>query len=256
MLRKTLLLAAIAAMSHATAHAAAAPAAPAACTLPGELIVEDAAGDDLLAPTGEGFADILSLHIAQPAGGDSLVFTYKMTDLATLPPNHVWIVRFQMDVTPTDGIEYFVAMVTDPTGAEMFVHGTAAEVPGVGSALPTLIFTPKAELEGAADADGTIQFTLPRSAIPDALTDGAGIYGMVPLTHRISPTDGTTPFVYGLRGVTDASINYDEAGDGFFELPAASACAGKASSSVPVAGAPGAAALLLLALGALARRRR
>lgn len=256
MLRKTLSLAALAALAALPVRAA---DLPTACTAPGELVSEDASGDDLLAPTGEGFGDIQSLHIGQPNGGD-LVFTYKMADLATLPPNHLWIVRFVMDVLPSDGIEYFVAMVTDPSGAPLFLHGTAAEVPEVGSTLPTLIFTPKGTLEGAMSADGTITLTLPRSAYPDAMYDGAGIFQMVPLTHRITPTDGTVPFVYFLRGTAAANINYDESADGFYEIVSPAACGGKAATkaggSTAVAGAPGPAALLMLALGALARRRR
>lgn len=256
MLRKIVLSAALAALTQAPAHAA--DPVPAACTAPGELVSEDPAGDDLLAPTGQaGFSDILSLHIGQPGGGD-VVFTYKMADLATLPPNHVWIVRFLMDVTPSDGgVEYWVAMATDPTGAPLYLYGTSAEIPGVGSALPTLIFTPAGALEGSSDADGTIRLPLPRDAFPDAMYDGAGIYQMVPLTHRITPTDGTAPFIYGLRGVTDASINYDEAADGFYEIVSPAACGAKiGTSSALVAGSPGPAVLLLLALGALARRRR
>lgn len=232
---------------------------PAACTAPGELVIEDAAGDDLLAPTGEGFADIVDLHIGQPDAAN-VVFTYKIADLATLPPDTVWMIRFQLDEVPADHDEYFVAMLTGPDATVHFVHGVDAPADGPGGAGPAL-FEPSGELAGSSyDADGTIHLVLPRATFPGLLEPDRAIFGLIPVTHRITPTDGTVPFAYGFRAVSSVTLDYDEAADGFYSVIDPANCGGKSGAKALLdptfAGVPGPAALLVLALGALARRRR
>lgn len=222
-----------------------------ACTLPGELISEDASGDHSIAPTGEGFPDIQTLHMGEPGGGGQLVFTYKMADLALLPPGTAWIVRFIMDELPAGAAEYFVAMLTDPAGEPHFVHGTAALDP----AALTLLFTPAGALNAQSNftEDGAITLALDKAEIA-AMVPGAAIYGMVPLTHRVTPTDGALPFYYGFRSVGGAPLAYDEAPDGFYELVAEDACAGGGKLGLLGAGALG--ACLLLPLGLIGFWRR
>lgn len=218
----------------------------AACALPGELVGEDAVGDHTLAPTGLGFADIHTLHMAEPDGGPNLVFTYKMADLAELPPNTGWIIRFLTDVTPA-GEEQFVAMVTDPAGSPHFVYGMAVPADPAGQA--GLLFEPAGALEAASDAkaDGTISLVVNKAAMP-GLSPGAAVFSMIPLVHRITPTDGSQPFVYGFRSLGAAQLSYDDGPDGFYELVQEDACAGKSG----VLGLGALSPLTLLALGGLA----
>ncbi len=217
----------------------------AACTLPGELVIEDAAGDDLLAPTGQGFGDIHTLHMAEPGGGNTLVFTYKMADLAVMPPNTLWTVIFVTDVPPTTGTEYFVAMLTDPAGAAHLVHGTVS--PADPSQPAVRIFTPAGPLEAASNfnPDGTITLALDKLQV-GGLAPGGFVYGFIPVTHRITPTDGTQPFTYGIRGLNaGVTAAYDDAGDGIYEVVGSEACGGKAG--ILGVGAFSPLALLLLA---------
>lgn len=225
----------------------------ASCSLPGELVIEDVSGDHQLAPTGEGFADILSLHMAEPGGASKLVFTYKMADLGVLPPNTLWIIRYITDVLPSDATEYFVAMLTGPDATPHFVHGTGGPADGPGGAAP-LLFTPKGDLEPESNfnADGTITLVIDKSKI-DGIPPGAAIYGMIPLTHRITPTDGTVPFMYGFRTASGNILAYDDTPDGFYEILRDGSC-GDGKSGLLAAGAISPFALLLLMLPALRRR--
>jgi hypothetical protein len=225
-----------------------------ACTLPGILVSEDPAGDHSIAPTGEGFPDILSLHMAEPGSmPGKLVFTYKMADLAVLPPDTLWILRFIMDELPAGAAEYFVAMLTDPSGDPHFVYGTAGPADPAGQA--GLLFTPEGPLDAESNfnADGTITLILDKAGFP-ALVPGAAIYGMIPVTHRITPTDGTQPFYYGFRAVGAAALSYDDGSDGFYELVAEGACAG--GGKLGFLGAGGLGACLLLPLGLIGFWRR
>jgi hypothetical protein len=227
-----------------------------ACKLPGELVMEDAHGDDLLAPTGEGFGDIHSLHIAEPGGGGQMVFTYKMADLATVPPSTLWVLIFQTDVPPATGNENFVAMLTDPAGEVKFVYGTVA--PADPSQPALRIFTPAGALADAStfDADGTITLVLEKAEV-GGLEPGGFVFGMIPVTHRITPTDGTQPFTYGIRGLS-AGVNlvYDDAPDGFYELVAEGACAGDGKSLLGVGALPWGTLALLMLAGLAGRRRQ
>ena len=75
-------------------------AGDAACSAPGVTVITDPAGDELGDPA-TSFADILSVSIAE-TGDNKLVFTYKVSDLSTLAPDQLWIVRFMTDVPPND----------------------------------------------------------------------------------------------------------------------------------------------------------
>lgn len=226
---------------------------PASCTLPGEQVVEDASGDHQTAALGEGFGDILTLHMAEPAGGNNLVVTFKVADLGLMPPNTGWILRFITDLPPAPGHEYFLAMVTDPAGSAHFVHGVAAPPDDAASAAPLLLFTPAGELDSASNfkADGTITMVLDKSQVA-GLEPGGFVFQMLPLVNRISPTDGSMPFAYGPRGLGDVSVPYDVGGDGLYEIVGNADCGG-GKSRLLGAGAFAPWTLLLLLLPALRR---
>lgn len=233
---------------------AAVSAADGRCTLPGELISEDASGDDQLAPTGAGFADILSLHMAEPAGiPGMLVFTFRMTDLAVMPPDMVWMIRFSTDVPPDNGDEgYFVAMLTRPDAAARFVHGTVTNVGGTN----LRAFNPAGALDSRSsfNADGTMTLVLDKSEVP-GLKVGQAVFGMVPLTHRITPTDGTQPFAYGFVSVGGALLAMDDAPDGFYEVAGSETCS-ESKSLIASVGALAPATLLMLLLVPALRHAR
>jgi hypothetical protein len=185
-----------------TAALTAASAMPAfgdsgACSAPGITVVTDPAGDESV-DTGEGAvvpvpdaaADILSLALSEPSG--QLVFTYKMSDLSTVPPNHAWIVRFSTDVPPDNGDEdYFVAMVSAADGSTSFVYGTdgfTADAP----AEPRQ-FRPIGDITGSFGADGTITLAVDKAKVPGL--DATAVYGIKPTTRGVTGLNtGAEPF--------------------------------------------------------------
>jgi len=185
------------------------------CAVPGLGVMTDPAGDQTGAPA-TSFADLLSLSIAEPAstdGKDRLVFTYKMSDLAVVPPSHLWIVRFTTDVPPANGDdEYWVAMLTGPDGAVHFLHGTDARVDhDAGTDQGPGLFTPVGALEPESNynADGTITLVLDKAQI-GGVNPGQYLMSPVTLTTRITPTDGTMPFMYGFRSVSSQNLSWDD----------------------------------------------
>ena len=83
------------------------------------------------------------------------------------------------------------------------------------------MFTPNAKLESDSkfNADGTITLVLDKSKIT-GLDPGMSISGITPVTHRITPTDGSTvPFTYGFRSVGANVLAYDDVTDaGFYDV--------------------------------------
>jgi hypothetical protein len=248
MATKTLPLIALAAGLTLTSALPATAGDP-ACTVPGVTVVTDPAGDDAAAPA-TSYADIVSLAVAE--SGNNMIFTYKMSDLATLPPDTLWIVRFVTDVLPADGHdEYWVGMLTGPDSAVHFVYGTDGRVDGSGGSGPGE-FTPTGELDPTStfNADGTITLVLDKTKI-SGLGAGQTMFGLVTLTTRITPTDGTQPFFYGFRSVGDTSLTWDDTDppDDY----TVNGCGGDKSGLLGLGAMP--AFTILFGLAALVRRR-
>jgi hypothetical protein len=231
---------------------AAAAGDPPSCSAPGVQVMQDPAGDEQGAPA-TSFADILSLSIAEPPssdGVDRLVFTYKMSDLATVPPNGLWAIRFNTDVPPPNGDDtYFVAMVADPSATVHFMYGTQALEQGTAPRL----WTPAGDLDAAShyDADGTITLVLDKSKIPGAVTGGflSGFTTQAMIDH--SPTEGSIPFTTGLVALLlDAGDPADD-----YAIAGSSNCSAK-SGLLGLGALPLPGLLVLLALGALRRAAR
>jgi len=235
----------------AAMNVAAATAQDDSCTLPGVMVIEDASGDSV---DGNGFSDLQSLHMAEPASmPGKLVFTYKVGDLSTVPPSMGWIVRFQTDSPPTNGDEdYFVAMLASPQGT-YFVHGTDGFSLGAPAGEPRQ-FRIAGDLDAgsAFAADGTITLILDKSAVP-GLVPGLAAYNILPTVRLMTPPESPAPFT---TNGDNATILDDALGSGYYDVVGHESCEdGKSVLGVTVGALP-AATLGLLALAAFAPRRR
>src|SRR4051794_9786547 len=100
--------------------------APASCSAPGTLIASDPAGDQNGGPAANQQFDIQSVSIAEPciaSGLDTLVFTLKVANLNSVPPNGHWKVQF-VPPAPEAGVSaYFVEMTSDQNSNVSFGYG-------------------------------------------------------------------------------------------------------------------------------------
>lgn len=126
------------------------------CSLPGQLVLTDPAGDQVGAPNNADL-DILSANIAELVGNNNFVFTLNVADLSNPGSNHQW--RIFWDDPSVTGQRYYAGMDTSLTGAVSFNYGTIAANAGVP--LTTL---PASAGSGYA-ADGTITIVVPKSGV-------------------------------------------------------------------------------------------
>jgi uncharacterized repeat protein (TIGR01451 family) len=127
-----------------------------ACNLPGVTIYDDNTGDAIDQIAGH---DAQKMSVAEPylgAGVSKLVFTLKVRNLASVPPNTTWPIGF----TDQNGGARCVAMWSDAAANVRFVFGSTASC----AQSPTALVTP---LDPASNfnADGTITLVLPDSAL-------------------------------------------------------------------------------------------
>ncbi len=123
------------------------------CTLPGITILTDPSNDELdMLPA----HDVQSLSIAEPFSfaPDRLVFTLKMQNLATVPPNTEWPVTF----TAPNSVNYTVRMTTVVTDGS---NGTTPIFQYGPTAGPFTTADPSSNY----NADGTITIVVPRSGV-------------------------------------------------------------------------------------------
>lgn len=237
-MKSRLLVCALAALIPATA---AAQTDTAYCTAPGELVVEDAAGDEIPVPnTG---LDVLSVHIAEPAGegADMLHITLKID-------------RNSAGATPQT--RYYVNFLT-PDGVDRFVRYTPYPIPGAENAFSGAdqMFS-----YGRVTADGSVTDG-PADAASSAGADGNITFIVKTRSLGLKPGDG-------IAGVEGESAIYNVAGRvnvdltdtlGVYQVRGNETCAGKnamlkqGSSMLAGAFAPG---FLLMLAGVVAFRRR
>lgn len=133
-----------------------AEAAPDPCTPPGVQVLADPSNDGVVGfPTAQPPYDIQAVAISEPwsVGADKLVFTIKMRDLSTLPPDSRWPVQFKSTDTKT----YVVAMITDAAGQVSFKYGegTTSTASPANTADPLSTYS----------ASGLITIVVPRSGV-------------------------------------------------------------------------------------------
>lgn len=163
--------------------------APNPCVLPGVTLLTDQAGD-LITPIGvtsyPGY-DLRSLSIAEPFGlTDKLVFTIKVQDLTTVPPNTRWPVQFQLATDPAT-VGRWVDMSADAAGMVTFNYGTFVVTAGAYGSPSTTVGL--ADAESKFNADGTITIVLSRSKIGSPIPS-AGMQGFlirVRIANTITP---------------------------------------------------------------------
>jgi hypothetical protein len=121
------------------------------CAEPGQVVVNDAAGDALDALPAH---DIQWISVAEPAepGAGKVTFLLKVASLATPTPVTSWPITFK----GANGNDYWVAMRTSATGAVSFSYGTGTVPTATGTA---------ADPASNFSADGTIRIVVPRSGI-------------------------------------------------------------------------------------------
>jgi PKD repeat protein len=139
--------------------------APDPCKPPGITILTDPAGD-LVTPIGvttyPGY-DLRSLSIAEPFDlVDKLVFTIKVEDLTTVPPDTRWPVQFQLASDPAT-LGRWVDMSADAAGMVTFNYGTFDVNLGAYGNPNTTVG--QADAESNFSSDGTITIVLSRSKI-------------------------------------------------------------------------------------------
>lgn len=163
--------------------------APNPCVLPGVTLLTDQAGD-LITPIGvttyPGY-DLRSLSIAEPFGlTDKLVFTIKVQDLTTVPPNTRWPVQFRLASDPAT-VGRWVDMSADAAGMVTFNYGTFVVTAGAYGAPSTTVGL--ADAESKFNPDGTITIVISRSKIgspiPSAVMQGFLI--RVRIANTITP---------------------------------------------------------------------
>ncbi|HEX7181149.1 MAG TPA: PKD domain-containing protein [Thermoanaerobaculia bacterium] len=189
-----------------------------ACIAPGLTLLTDASGDST---GGVAALDIRSVRVAEPGSlPGKVAFTYKVGDLAAVPPATRWVLRFKTSGTlPAGAEDWFVGMTTIPgetsTSAPQgprFVYGTTG-VPTlpVAGAVPARVFTVLGDLSpGSGFApDGTI-FLLLDKALVGATTPGDAIVAITPsIRAQLTPNN---------------QLIYDDAGSANYTLRAANAC--------------------------------
>lgn len=218
----------------------------AACTLPGELVVEDESNDSGVQPGvgDQAFLDLQTLHMAEPESmPGTLVFTFKVRGLSQLPPGVRWAVQFATPTPPANGGEgWFVMMTTLDDGPQPhFVYGTTGVQPPDA---PTGIrlFSVLGDLSSGSGfkADGTITLVLEKAALGE-LPAGAFIENVFPIVRTLTTPGGNS---------------FDQApSNGFYEVIGDEAC-GESKSGLLAAGALPLALLLPFALLARVRRWR
>lgn len=133
------------------------------CSLPGETVVTDPAGDQAGAPANADL-DILGVSVAEPANTNDLVFTLQMSDLSSLAPNQQW--RVFWDYADGSGDRWYVGMDTDATGAPSFIYGTNYGLASPVKYAPgTQETSYPATGSGYSPADGTITIAVPKDQV-------------------------------------------------------------------------------------------
>jgi hypothetical protein len=229
------------------------------CTVPGELVSEDASGDAGAqgAPDPVEAHDVEAVYIAEPAGTNKLVITLKVKTLSPEPvPNSIYYTSFMLD----DEREYFVVfrpyVLPDPTPNQIQFGYGHLEPDTTGATGGTLVTD--GPVEGSFDADGFITWTVDSTLIP-ALATTVDMFSIVgearviagsPFAHPAQPPPPAPRVPSGFVVIVD------ESPAGFYTLRGGASCAGAGKSgSGLVAGGMPAGLLLLLTLAGWARRR-
>lgn len=170
------------------------------CSKPGVTVITDPVGDETDTLPQH---DITSISMAEPidnavtGAASNLIFTIKVTDLSTVPPNWRWSVRFGVPgynppPSPLLGAQedWFVSMISSDGAAPAFTYGTTGVFQGAAR-----FFTTVGSLDPASrfDADGTITLVLPKETLRSHAVCTGGCGALRP-GQAISLTLGSVRF--------------------------------------------------------------
>lgn len=213
------------------------------CSLPGETVSEDEAGDPAVngaVPDAVPGHDVLSLQVAEPAD-DKIAFTITVGASPAATPNTVYYAYFTAD----DGVPRYVSWNPYPVpGESEFEYGHTEPNPaGTGPGQLTADGTP--DTTSTADpATGVITIVVSRSKVAGESTELTGVYADARALIGVLGTGLVTPV--------------DESPSGFYEIRGYEACAksgsAKSSTSALAAGSFGFGLLAPFALLGLRRR--
>ena len=187
------------------------------CSLPGVLVITDAAGN---ATDGLNAHDITSISVAEPQAlyPGKVVVTMKVVDLKTVPPATRWAVRFSAPTPPPataagPSEDYFISMVSSDGAAPAFTYGTTSVPQSLAR-----VFTTLGNLDPASNytADGTITMVLDTSKIGSPQPGQA-------LTGMLGSVRLTAPSTIPSAGGTNETI-FNSTGAGSYQFRAANLC--------------------------------
>jgi hypothetical protein len=134
------------------------------CSSPGQLVVTDPTGDQLLSPSSPSL-DITGVYVQEPAGTNDLAITLSVADLTSVGPLQQW--RAYWDYADGSGNRWYVGMDTDATGAPSFIYGTNYGLDSPVKYAPGTQQTTNTALAGSGynPANGTITIVVPRDQV-------------------------------------------------------------------------------------------
>ena len=151
------------------------------CTQPGKTVLTDPVGDET---DGLMQHDITSVSMSEPVSNaatgdaDNIIFTMKVQDLSTVPPNWRWSVRFSVAgygppnapvVGPQE--DWFVSMISADGVEPRFTYGTTGVFQGAARFFSTI---GDLDPQSNYNPDGTITLVLPKSTFQShAVCSGA-----------------------------------------------------------------------------------
>lgn len=206
--------------------AAAAQAKPgdAYCSVPGELVAEDATGDAtfIVAPEVIPGHDVHEVRIAELPGGDGIDRIHFTLTIDALAPAFTPLSSYEVEFMLGDGVERFVRFTPYPVPPEaavfegqdlMFSYGHRGVDPTTGNGVFSI--DGPADPASSASPDGTITIVLPVDVLPletpnDFLINVAGIAQhnyMGGATLDVDQSDA--PGVYQLHGSASCSSGKD-----------------------------------------------
>lgn len=212
------------------------------CTLPGELMSEDATGDAVIvaAPDLIPGHDVLNTYVAELPSSDGVDRIYLTLTVDRLAQAATPLSSYQVEYFTDDGVERFAFYVPYPAPAAVFegqdlMFGYGHNEVGPGGT-GNFVIDGAAEAESSASEDGTITIVLKK----DAIAPDGGL---------LSGVSGVSQFNFA--GALTTDVDRSDAG-GVYEIRGA---CGKSKGGLFGAGALSPALVLLMALAAFARRR-
>lgn len=213
------------------------------CTLPGELMSEDATGDAVIvaAPDMVPGHDVLNTYVAELPSSDGVERIYFTLTVDRVAQAATPLSSYQVEYFTEDGVERFAFYVPYPAPAAVFegqdlMFGYGHNQVGAGGN-SEFVIDGMAEAESSASEDGTITIVLKKDVIAP---DGGLLTGVA----------GVSQLNFG--GALTSDVDRSDAG-GVYEVRGA--CGG-GKSGIFGAGSPSPVLLILLGAALLLRHRR